>query len=221
MKTKASKKNTRKATTGKVAKAPVKKVAAKKTTSARKSVKKSARKSVKKSTASSRRAITASSAAKTRKKQTPPSKQTRIHAFPGYPPYPASEDITRNSKKIDADIEDLSLSKTARTTVKQPTTKKLRTKSADELVDESLKASKNELTKEDFEALGPKDLSLDMGDDEGLKHRASPVDFAGKDMDVPGSELDDDPEANCSEDEENNSYSLGGDNHEDLEEDRS
>jgi hypothetical protein len=46
------------------------------------------------------------------------------------------------------------------------------------------------------------------------------VDFSAQDLDIPGSELDDDKEAIGSEDEENNSYSLGGDNHEDLEEPR-
>ena len=38
-------------------------------------------------------------------------------------------------------------------------------------------------------------------------------------LDVPGSELDDDQEDIGNEDEENNYYSIGGDNHEDLEED--
>jgi hypothetical protein len=42
----------------------------------------------------------------------------------------------------------------------------------------------------------------------------------GADLDVPGSELDDQQENLGSEDEENNYYSLGGDNHNDLEEDR-
>ena len=42
----------------------------------------------------------------------------------------------------------------------------------------------------------------------------------GKDLDVPGSELDDQQENIGSEDEENNYYSLGGDNHDDLEEDK-
>jgi len=37
---------------------------------------------------------------------------------------------------------------------------------------------------------------------------------------VPGSELDDEQEAIGNEDEENNYYSLGGDNHNDLEEDQ-
>ncbi|WP_373548483.1 hypothetical protein [Haliscomenobacter sp.] len=44
-------------------------------------------------------------------------------------------------------------------------------------------------------------------------------DMSGDDLDVPGSELDDQLESVGSEDEENNYYSLGGDNHNDLEED--
>ena len=40
------------------------------------------------------------------------------------------------------------------------------------------------------------------------------------DLDIPGSELDDADEAIGEEDEENNYYSLGGENHEDLEEDK-
>lgn len=43
-------------------------------------------------------------------------------------------------------------------------------------------------------------------------------DFSGSDLDIPGSELDDELEMIGSEDEENNYYSLGGDDHEDLEE---
>jgi hypothetical protein len=42
----------------------------------------------------------------------------------------------------------------------------------------------------------------------------------GEDLDIPGSELDDADEEIGEEDEENNYYSLGGDNHEDLEEDK-
>lgn len=45
-------------------------------------------------------------------------------------------------------------------------------------------------------------------------------DMSGSDLDVPGSELDDLQESVGSEDEENNYYSLGGDNHNDLEEDK-
>ncbi|MDP2339072.1 MAG: hypothetical protein Q8N05_21980 [Bacteroidota bacterium] len=42
--------------------------------------------------------------------------------------------------------------------------------------------------------------------------------YPDHDLDIPGSELDDDMENIGSEDEENNYYSLGGDDHEDLEE---
>jgi hypothetical protein len=44
-------------------------------------------------------------------------------------------------------------------------------------------------------------------------------DKSGNDLDIPGSELDDEMEEIGSEDEENNGYSIGGDNHNDLEED--
>jgi hypothetical protein len=43
-------------------------------------------------------------------------------------------------------------------------------------------------------------------------------DMSGNDLDIPGSELDDKNEEIGEEDEENNYYSLGGDNHDDLEE---
>ena len=78
------------------------------------------------------------------------------------------------------------------------------------------KAADSDLTKEDFEALGPKDLSLDGGDDEQLKHRVWPVDFAAKDLDVPDQERLD---ALGQGDEENDHYSLGGDEKDSLEED--
>ena len=45
-------------------------------------------------------------------------------------------------------------------------------------------------------------------------------DESGSDLDVPGSELDDEDEKIGSEDEENNYYSLGGDDHDDLEDDK-
>lgn len=81
--------------------------------------------------------------------------------FPGYPAYPASEDIYRTDKEEkDLDPE-------------EPTKKKT-----------------------------PNQSSID------------------KNLDVPGSELDDEQEDTGNEDEENNYYSLGGDDHENLEEDK-
>ncbi|MCX6305948.1 MAG: hypothetical protein NT040_13380 [Bacteroidetes bacterium] len=45
-------------------------------------------------------------------------------------------------------------------------------------------------------------------------------DVSGNDLDVPGSELDDDEENIGNEDEENNFYSLGGDGHSDIDEEK-
>jgi hypothetical protein len=45
-------------------------------------------------------------------------------------------------------------------------------------------------------------------------------DMTGEDLDIPGAELDDNQEEIGSEDEENNYYSLGGDNHENLSENK-
>lgn len=53
-----------------------------------------------------------------------------------------------------------------------------------------------------------------------LNEKNFPEAKSGSDLDVPGAELDDEEEEIGSEDEENNHYSLGGDNHENLEEDQ-
>ena len=45
-------------------------------------------------------------------------------------------------------------------------------------------------------------------------------DVSGDDLDVPGAETDEGPVKNGKEDEENDYYSLGGDDHNDLDEDR-
>ncbi len=57
-------------------------------------------------------------------------------------------------------------------------------------------------------------------EDEDLKEKKPNDKNPGDRLDVPGSELDDADEEIGEEDEENNYYSLGGDNHEDLEEDQ-
>lgn len=89
-------------------------------------------------------------------------------------------------------------------------------KNIDSEDEEPSEGDDSDVTDEDLQALGPKDQSMNMGEDERiLKNRVWPVDMAGEDLDVPGSELDDQSEAVGSEDEENNSYSLGGDSHED------
>jgi hypothetical protein len=60
---------------------------------------------------------------------------------------------------------------------------------------------------------------MDMGEDEEVPSVSSLLDKAGYELDVPGSEIDDPNESIGEEDEENNYYSLGGDRHENLEED--
>ena len=71
--------------------------------------------------------------------------------------------------------------------------------------------------------LDPEDLSKNKTPNEPAA-TANEKDFeqdkSGDDLDVPGSELDDQQESVGSEDEENNYYSLGGDNHNDLDEDK-
>jgi len=58
-------------------------------------------------------------------------------------------------------------------------------------------------------------------DPEGKKNQNNfSTDVSGNDLDVPGSELDDADENIGSEDEENNYYSLGGDEHSDLDENK-
>ncbi|QHS61677.1 hypothetical protein [Chitinophaga agri] len=89
--------------------------------------------------------------------------------FPGYPAYPANEDITYRGEQEDLDVEKVTRSSRLN----------------------------NELAREEF--VDPAEM------DEGL--------------DVPGADLDDSNELIGEEDEENNYYSLGGDRHEDLEED--
>ncbi|MBC7827087.1 MAG: hypothetical protein H7122_05030 [Chitinophagaceae bacterium] len=64
-----------------------------------------------------------------------------------------------------------------------------------------------------------KEQSLDDLDNSGKGRNTNSGNTLGSDLDIPGSELDDADEAIGEEDEENNYYSLGGDNHEDLEED--
>jgi hypothetical protein len=152
-------------------------------------------------------------------------KKKEEQEFPGYPQYGAEEDITHNSKRIDKNLDDEVLTQVKhhqepKSPKLKPDEGNLEEQSVEETLNENDANTSNQfdVNKEDLEALGPEELSLDMGDDEQLKHRNSPVDFSGEDLDVPGAELDDEQEEVGSEDEENNTYSLGGDNKNNLEE---
>jgi hypothetical protein len=145
--------------------------------------------------------------------------------LPGYPHYPPEEDIMNPQhgfKKINAD-EELANSRNLSGRIVGS-----RQENADELQqpdDDDLKivrGTEADVTNEDLELLGDKDNDEDLGDDE-LVHANARVDDIPEegDLDVPGSDLDDEEEELGEEDEENNYYSLGGDRHENLEEDQS
>ena len=70
--------------------------------------------------------------------------------------------------------------------------------------------------------INPEDISKTKASNSNntLRRKKLDDDFSEEDLDVPGSELDDAEEAIGSEDEENNYYSLGGDAHNDLDEDK-
>jgi len=72
------------------------------------------------------------------------------------------------------------------------------------------------------EAADPEELqeaNIIPGKVEPQNRNINPILEAGE-LDIPGAELHDTDEAAGNEDEENNYYSLGGDNHENLEEDK-
>ena len=65
-----------------------------------------------------------------------------------------------------------------------------------------------------------KEEPIDEVEDAETGRRVKQDERRGEDLDVPGAELDDSDEVVGEEDEENNYYSLGGDAHDDLEEDK-
>ncbi|WP_396171258.1 hypothetical protein [Flavobacterium sp.] len=71
--------------------------------------------------------------------------------------------------------------------------------------------------------IDPEDISkkkpLVIDEDPEWYERDTDLENPGDKLDVPGSDLDDEQEDIGSEDEENNFYSIGGDHHNDLEED--
>lgn len=134
--------------------------------------------------------------------------------------YPASEDILNQpgAVRVDVDVEDLSRSNT-KTSSALPDAS-VRTPAADEpppavgdMDDDAIvPGTEADVTSDDLIALGEQDA--DFGRREELA-------VTGDDLDVPGAEEDDANEEIGEEDEENNYYSLGGDAHENLEEDKS
>jgi len=131
---------------------------------------------------------------------------TKKDKLPGYPSYPSGEDLMNGhgDERIDANIEELS-SKTPSGELKKNNPGSSKKNSSPEIIP----GTEADLTPEDLDALGSPDRSNDGGDDELLDALELGPDFSGDDLDVPGSEADDEMEDLGSEDEENNYYSRG------------
>jgi hypothetical protein len=142
--------------------------------------------------------------------------------FPGYPHYPANEDImnTGDIERVSLDVENLSrsrnavdpaLNKSSGNQESENIKPRFADDDADDIADDNNdpETAEANLTEDDFIALG---------EDDGALPKSLALD--GNDLDIPGAEDDDDNEEIGEEDEENNYYSLGGDAHENLDEDR-
>ena len=143
--------------------------------------------------------------------------------FPGYPHYPAKEDIMdqrTDSHRVDMDVENLPANRNT-TGVSQRFTTAQGNERAEEPrqpglgKDDELNlrmGTEADVTEDDLAVLNSTDAEI------GLPQNVSNEDL-NTDLDVPGSDLDDENEEIGEEDEENNYYSLGGDRHEAQEED--
>jgi hypothetical protein len=132
--------------------------------------------------------------------------------FPGYPHYPASEDILNqpDAERVDADVEDIARSKNILSSDLPQRTAVEKNAVSENETDINAESDESDVTADDLIAL------------EGTDADTAKVDLleGEEDLDVPGSEADDANEVIGEEDEENNYYSLGGDAHENLEEDQ-
>jgi len=135
-----------------------------------------------------------------------------------------SEDVTINLKSLEEyynSLEDL-LNKYAKTHSETATKENPKTPECADLQIYPPSEDIYQQFKEERD-LNPEDISKKKAPNE-KEDTWNEKDFkdvkTGADLDVPGSKLDDQQENVGSEDEENNYYSLGGDNHNDLDEDK-
>jgi len=145
--------------------------------------------------------------------------------FPGYPHYPAREDIMdqrTGSHKVDMDMENLASARNATGVSQRFVTAQEGQRNSERENQQPIEETNDDLDiKPGTEAdVDDDDLEIlnSTNDEIGLPQNVSNDDL-DTDLDIPGSELDDDNESIGEEDEENNYYSLGGDRHESQEED--
>jgi hypothetical protein len=142
-------------------------------------------------------------------------------ALPGYPHYPPGEDIMNPAngfEKTAADSENLTRSGRFVERSRAEATGESNTEDYDDLG--IVSGTEADVTSDDLLILGAREGDQDLGDDELVRGKIQPIGGADEELDIPGTELDDENEVLGEEDEENNYYSLGGDNHENLEEDQ-
>lgn len=146
--------------------------------------------------------------------------------FPGYPHYPAEDDILNPdnyNERVDLDVENLTRSHTISADHIKSIEGTPEVLSDFTQVDDGdgddigmVSGTEADVTAEDLLLLGPRDGDMDMGEDEELKARGWQP-FTGRDLDVPDADLDG-KDALGQGDEENSYYSLGGDEKENLRE---
>ena len=136
--------------------------------------------------------------------------------FPGYPHYPAKEDIMdqrTDTHRVDMDVENLPANhNTTGVSQRFATSQNAgnENKENDELnIQMGTEADVND---DDLAILNSTDAEI------GTPQNVTNEEIES-DLDIPGSDLDDANENIGEEDEENNYYSLGGDRHEAQEED--
>jgi hypothetical protein len=147
--------------------------------------------------------------------------------FPGYPHYPAKDDILdpdNHTARVDIDVENLTRSHTITADhlksiegAPEVTTDFTQVPEAEGEDIEMVPGTEADVTAEDLLILGPKDGDMDMDEDEELRSRGWEP-RSGKDLDVPEASTANGEEALGQEDEENSYYSLGGDERENLRE---
>jgi hypothetical protein len=143
--------------------------------------------------------------------------------FPGYPHYPAKEDIMdqrTDVHRVDMDVENLPANRNTTNVSQRFSSDSERERAGNAMQpqpgsgndDLDIKmGTEADVSDDDLAILNSTDAEI------GAPQNITNDDLA--DLDVPGSDLDDDNESIGEEDEENNYYSLGGDRHEGQEED--
>ena len=148
-----------------------------------------------------------------------PNQDNSDEEFPGYPHYPAKEDImhpANRMEKISSDPENITKSGAYIVTksLDKPVSSSLNV--ADDIDDDLLivPGTEADVTRDDLIILGEQNMEVDEEEAVDAKIYSGDIDTQ---LDVPGEELDDQNEDLGEEDEENNYYSLGGDRQENLE----